>query len=109
MVDERFGLLLILKAAFKGGIEDLPHRAEVFPDFVYLLDNLADELQIGIILTGEVEDDNVAGLTVPIQTAVSLFEARRIPGDVEVEDESRGFLQVQSLGGHIGGNQDADG
>ena len=52
-------------------------------------DDFPDELQVGIVLAGEVKNGDVAGLPVTIQTTVPLFEPGGIPGDIEVEYESR--------------------
>jgi hypothetical protein len=92
VLDERVSVLLILKAAFEGSVEYLSHRTEVFPNFMHFLDDFPHELQVGIILACEVKDGDITGLPVTIQTTVALFEPGGIPGDIEVEDESRRFL-----------------
>ena len=87
--DKRVRVLLILKSAFEGRVEHLAHRAEVLANLVDLLNDLPYELQVGVIFAREMEDGDVAGLPVPVQATVALFQPRWVPGDIEVEDKSR--------------------
>ena len=87
--DKRVRVLLILKAAFEGRVEHLSHRAEVLANLVDLLNNLPYKLQVRVIFAREMEDGDVAGLPVPVQATVALFQPRWVPGDIEMEDQTR--------------------
>ena len=50
-----------------------------------------------------------ASLAVPVDAAVPLFQAVRVPGDLEVDHPGAVVLEVDALGGGVGGQQDADG
>ena len=102
------------------------HFAEVFPDCLDLADGSHQELQVGfkvadlrlltialpvvVPLADEVVDEHaLRSLPVPVDTAVALFEAVRVPGDLEVDHPGAVVLKVDAFGSGVGGQQDADG
>ena len=50
----------------------------------------------------KIADDGWAGLAMPVHSAVSLLEAIRIPGKLEVIDAAALVLKIQTLAGRIG-------
>ena len=105
------------------------HRAdlaEVFPDRLDLADGPHQEFEVGfevadlrlghvplpvvVPLADEVVDPHpLRLLAVPVDAAVALLQAVRVPGDLEVDHAGAVVLEVDALGGGVGGQQDADG
>ena len=50
---------------------------------------------------------HVAGLTITVEPAVTLLQPRGVPGAVEMQQVARGAMQVETLGGGVGGDQNA--
>ena len=95
------------QAAMDRLVKDLVRRAEVFADLVGLADDVREEGQVLVLVGDEVEDGDVAGLAMPVETTVALLDARRVPGAVEVQQVAGGALQVEALGCSVGGDEHA--
>ena len=54
-------------------------------------------------------EDLGARLQFPVDPAVALLHPARVPGHVEMEEVGAMGLEVQSLAGRVGGDQDAEG
>ncbi len=108
VLDDRLGIFVIQEPALEGAVEDLAHGAEVLADVVDLVDDVGDEAQVGVVFAGEVEDVDVAGLAVAVEAAVALLEPGRIPGNLVVQDIAGRLLQVETLGGSVGGDEHAN-
>ena len=102
---DQIRVLQVVETALKRRIEQLAHRAEVLAHLVYLADHVGDEPQVRIVVAGEVVDEDVARLTVPVEAAVSLIEPGRVPGDLVVEQQPGSFLKVETFRGGIGGDE----
>jgi hypothetical protein len=76
---------------------------------VHLPDDVREKGEIGVVVGGEVPDDDVARLAVSIEAAIALLEARGVPGDVEVQQEARGLLKIEPLRGRIGRDEHTHG
>ncbi|HUG69951.1 MAG TPA: hypothetical protein VMM76_19525 [Pirellulaceae bacterium] len=85
------------EAAMRGLVEQLAGGPEVFTDLIDLADQIGNKPQIGVLITGEVMDRDVACLPMPIESTVTLFEPRRIPRAIEVQQVASSALQVQSF------------
>lgn len=103
------GIAEFLEAALEGGIEEGADGAEVGADAFDLGKDFGEELEVGVVFAGEMEDVDVAGLAVAIETSVALVEAGGVPGDVEMEQEAGGLLEVLAFGGGVGGDENANG
>src|SRR5690606_33860760 len=102
-------ILSLDEAPVRGIIEQLVGRPEVFADVVGLSEDVREESHVLVPIADEVEDRHVARLAVPVEPAVALLEAGRIPRDVEVEEVACRALQVESLSGGVGGEEDTHG
>ena len=67
------------------------------------------ELQIRVVVAQEVMHGHVAGLAVAVEAAISLLQARGVPGAVVVEEVAGAAMQVEPLGRGVGRHQDAYG
>ena len=65
-----------------GLVEELIGGAEVLADLVGLGDDVGQELEIVVLVTNEVVDGDVAGLTVAIEATVALLKLGGVPGAV---------------------------
>ena len=83
---------------FVAGAEDAVEQAEL------LIEQLVDALVGGVLLVEEVDHHHVELLTVAVAAADALLDALGVPGQVVV-DHQIAELQVDALGGGLGGNQ----
>ena len=88
-----------------GPVDDLADAAEVLADLVDLADDPVEEREVLVERGREVERGDVAGLPVPVDAAVALLHAHRVPGDLPVQHVPAGALQVEPLGGDVGGDE----
>ena len=91
-----------------GPVEDLVGGAEVLAHLVRLAYDVVEEANVRVRLAVEVVHRDVAGLAVAVEATVALLQSRRVPGAVVVKQVARGPVQVQSLGGGVGGDEDPD-
>ena len=66
---------------------------------------VAEELEIRVIVAHKVKDRYIACLTMPIQAAVPLLEASRIPRHVIVQQKARALLEVHSFRCRVRSNE----
>src|SRR5208337_5315476 len=102
------------------------HFAEILTDRLDLADGPHQELEVGfqvadlrllaialpvvVPFADEVVDEHpLRSLAMAVDTAVALFEAVWVPGDLEVDHPAAVVLEVDALGGGIGGQKNADG
>ena len=82
--------------------------AELGADALRLLHEHLEYPILGALAVEEVAAEHLAGgLELAVDAAVALVETARVPGQVEVEQIGAVALQVQSLAGGVGGDQDA--
>ena len=67
----------------------------------------ARKREVVVLVADEVVDRDVAGLAVAVEAAVALLELRGVPRAVVVQQVARGPLEVEALGGGVGGDEDA--
>ena len=103
----RASLFPVNQASMHGAVEDFVDGAEVLANLVRLADYVVQKAQVCIGITDEVVHRHVARLTVAIEPAVALLQARRVPGAVVVQQVAGGAMQVEALGGGVGGDEDA--
>ena len=84
---------------FVAGAEDAVEEAEL------LVEQLVDALVGGVLLVEEVDHHHVELLAVAVAAADALLDALRVPGQVVVDDQIA-ELEVDALGGGLGGDQD---
>ena len=89
-------------------IEQLVGGAEVLADVVRLPHDVRKKRQVLVLVTDEVVHGDVARLSVTIEPPVPLLEPRWIPRTVEVQEVTRGALEVEALGRRVGGEQTPD-
>ena len=104
---DRACLFALEQASMDGAVEDFVDRAEVLANLVRLADHVVQKIQVRIGITDEVMHRHVARLAVAIEPAVALLQARRIPGAVVVQQVAGGAMQVETLRGGVGGDEDA--
>jgi len=104
---DRLGVVAVDETAVGGLVEQFADGAEVFANLVDLVDQMGHELQIGVVVAGEVIDLDVAGLAITIDSPIALFQPRRIPRAVEMQHVAGRRLQVEPLGRNVGGDQHA--
>ena len=95
------------QAAVRGAVEDFVDGTQVLADFVRLADYVIEEAEVRIGAPEEVVNGDVARLAVPVKPAVSLLQPGRVPRQVVVEQGAGGAVQVEPLGGGVGGDQHA--
>lgn len=103
--------------------DDRPDLPEILADILDLDCGAEEKLKITFKIAGclagfrgikafanEVEDVNlVVLLSVPIHPAVPLLHAVRVPRDFVVDEAMAVVLEIDTLGGCVGGEKDADG
>ena len=83
--------------------------AELGADALRLLHEHLEHPILRALGIEEVAAEDLPGrLELPVDAAVALVEAARVPGQVEVEEIGAVALQVQPLAGGVGGDQDAE-
>src|SRR5439155_11147978 len=58
------------ESALDGGVEHLAGRAEVLPDGMHLTNDVRQEGEVGVVVGREVEDSDIARLSVPVEASV---------------------------------------
>jgi len=98
----------IFKDVGQSGGHDLAQAAEIAADALDLLDEDLEDMVLGPLGIEEVvAADFRLALKGPIHAAVSLFQPRRIPRHIEMEDVGAVALKVHALTGGIGCQQNA--
>ena len=100
----------VLERVGEATFEDLGERAEFLLDGLGLADESLKDAVFGPLFVEEVAaGDDGRGLEFAVDTAVALFEAARVPGDIEVDEVVAMSLEVETFAGGVGADQDADG
>ena len=85
--------------------DHLPRRAELFANALGLSDQ---RLEHDVLLTLGIDEvatpDLLRRLELAVDTAVALFEPRRIPGQIEMDEVVAAHLQVDALARRVGAN-----
>ena len=98
------------KAAFDVVVEHLGETAELVLDGLGLPDQHFQNVVFGALRKHEVVAAYLRRrLKLAVDAPVALLDAARIPGQVEVEEIGAMRLEVQSLAGRVGGDEDAKG
>ena len=92
-----------------GSTEHPLDAAQVFLDLLDLLGDLQEEGQVFFLVATEVEDADIADLTVAGNAAIALLELRRRPRDIVMDDPAAALLHVDAFGGGIGGQEQPHG
>ena len=95
----------VLKGELAEDVEDLPAEGTSF--FVELLQQTQVDFAFARILGHEIPEVADLGLADAVDATEALLQAVRIPGQVVV-DHQVGALQVDSLAGGVGGEEDFD-
>ena len=95
------------------GVDHLVDRPQIDRDLADLLGDPSEEVHVGGICRGvadgnEVEHLRVLGLAIAVDAADALFEARRVPRDVEVHQAVAVRLQVDALTRGVRGDEHAN-
>ena len=94
-------------------VEDLVGGTQVLAERVGFPDHVGEEADVAVLAAVEVfagvevVHGHVAGLSVAVESAVPLFQPRRVPRTVVVEQVASGPVEVEPLGSGVGGDQDA--
>ena len=90
-------------------VEHLTRAPQIPANGVHLPHDEGEETQILHPIRHEMEGLDVPGLTVTIHPTVPLLDPHGVPRDLLMDHVPAGGLEVQPLGGGIGGEQDPEG
>ena len=90
--------------------KDFAGRAELPADDLGLADERVQHAVLFALVVDEIAaGDDPGGLQLAIDAAVALFEPRRVPGQIEVDEVVAAGLKVQALARGVGADEDPDG
>ena len=102
-----------IEAEMSGDKERFQHlrkAAQFFADGFHFADEGRQDTVLGTLRVVEVVAvDFGSRLKLAVDAAIALFEARGIPGNVEVEEIGAMGLEVEAFAGGVGGEEDANG
>ena len=97
-----------LEGVRKAGFNDLGKAAEFLTNRLGLAyDGLEHAILRPLCVDKIMTEDLLRGLELAVDAAITLFKTAGIPGDIEMKQMPAMGLEVESLSGGIGGDQDA--
>ena len=87
--------------------DDLSGRAKLLADALGLADERLQDDVLGALLVDEVAAPDLRRrLQLAVDAAVALFEPRRIPGQIDVDEVVAAHLEVDAFARGVGADQD---